>query len=1010
MAVAFGEFEFEPDTLELRRAGNRVTISDPLLRLLRALLERPGAPVSKERLMTAAWGRRVNAGRLTSAMGELRQALESTREGPTIATLSRVGYRFAADVTALRSLPPLPPPIVATQPPYVGRSHVITRLAQALARAQAGRGCVIVLQGEAGIGKTRVVEELERKLPESVHSAWGYCREAGDTPPLWPWHELLDAIHAHGEVSPAQEGHSELLARAALGPDTTRGEAFERAAATLVRAAGDAAWLLVLDDLHRADAASLELLLRLADRCAESRILLVATLRSHEAPASALHTVLLSQVLEHAQCEHIKLEPLSAGDVATYVTTQVDDPRGELASAVYAKSEGNPFFMTELVRQLASAPAADGPEALRLPLAALDLMRQRVQNIDEQTRGLISLCAVIGRSVPLDLLAEVLAQEPGAIRAQLETAIQRGVFLSDDDASLRFSHELIRSVVYDGIAPTQCRQWHAQVAEVLERRRQHDHDVAASEVAFHCHTALPLGDLPMAIRVCREAADDAAAAFGATDVAHYTHYALEALRLLPEPSVRLRMSLLYGVAIYSRPYDTAMYARCVHELLELSMQCKNGEMLARASALLDAHPRLEPLPRGGVDVALALTWLPPDAPGLHALALASQALKTPANFDARQCLPLVRRAGELVQAAMAEDDSAAPQSSPGRVLRANARGRHACYTALLHELYLDAEEPARTQRIYLQLEELARRSPFELSTLPVDLGWWRAAEALTIGDPVSATLALESASARARELTHSELLWHSERALALLRVEGGADRDARETLRALHRRATLQGLRGVDAFCAYDRCAYFDLPHDQLEVVAPLRAALLPATHDSPALWAMKLRALTAADVLDEARSSLQRVPARQLRHLPHDGDYLGTLGHLVHATIALDAADYYPVLEELLVPHETRFAAQVLGGHAGWVIALLGMLAGAAERHEDAVVWLERAVELHPDTRTPRGIETHLWLVRSLLGLGKPRRAVPLLGVAQAEAQNLSNAKLKRFAQALRNEAQRFR
>lgn len=117
MAVAFGEFEFEPDTLELRRAGNRVTISDPLLRLLRALLERPGAPVSKERLMTAAWGRRVNAGRLTSAMGELRQALESTREGPTIATLSRVGYRFAADVTALRSLPPLPPPIVATQPP-----------------------------------------------------------------------------------------------------------------------------------------------------------------------------------------------------------------------------------------------------------------------------------------------------------------------------------------------------------------------------------------------------------------------------------------------------------------------------------------------------------------------------------------------------------------------------------------------------------------------------------------------------------------------------------------------------------------------------------------------------------------------------------------------------------------------------------------------------------------------------------------------------------------------------
>jgi DNA-binding winged helix-turn-helix (wHTH) protein len=1006
VAVAFGEFEFEPEIPELRRAGRRVSLGDAPLRLLRALLERPGTPVSKDALMKAAWGRRVNSARLTSAMSELRQALEADQDEPTIATLSRIGYRFAANVATARTAAP---PLASAPPPYVGRTPLLDQLRAALARADAGRGCMTVLVGEPGIGKTRLVEELSRELPEHVHSAWGYCREAGDTPPLWPWYELLDGLQSGGPDATSHERHAELLTRAALGAETTRNEAFERAAATIVHASAEAAWLLVLDDLHRVDAASLELLLRVADRIAHTRIHLVTTLRAHQVPASAMHAVLLSRVLEHPSCEQLVVGPLSAPEVATYVAAQVADPDGELAKAVYEKSEGNPFFMTELVRQLASATDRDAPAALRLPLAALDLMRQRVQDIDEQTRGLLSVCAVIGRTIPLDLLAEVLEQPRDAVRARLEEALRRGVLVAPDLRSLRFSHELIRSVVYDGIAPTLCRQWHARVALVLEQRRQQGREIAASEAAFHCHSALPLGDLQMAIRVCREAADEAAAAFGATDVAHYTHYALEALRLLPTPSVRLRMSLLYGVAIYSRPYDTATYARCAQELIELAHQCKNGEMLTRASALMDAHPRLEPLARTAIDPALAMDWLPPGVPGLQALALANQAVREPARFDAALCLPLVRRAGALVDEAMNEDVPE-PASSPGHVIRANARGRHACYTALLHQLYLDAEDPALTRQIYRRLEALAQRSPFELSTLPVDLAWHRASQALSQGDQNGAEAALRAAAAHARELTHAELLWHSERALALLRMEREGGREAWDALHALHQRAVTQALHGIQAFCAYDACVYFDPDPNQPERLALLRAALLPSTHDIPALWAMKLRGLTAAGILDEARSALRRVPAQRLLALPHDGDFIGTLGHVTHAAVTLESADYYPVLERLLSPHETSFSAQVLGGYAGWVSVLLGMLAHAGGRHEEAVERLEQASAHHVQGRSPRGVETQLWLVKSLLALGRPRRALMVLGQAQADAQGLHSPGVKRLAQALRNEAQRAR
>ncbi|HEX6243020.1 MAG TPA: AAA family ATPase, partial [Polyangiales bacterium] len=843
--------------MELRKAGRPVALSSARLLLLRALLERPGEAVSKEQLMRTAWGQLVSEGRLTVAIAELRKALGSRRAGSMIATVAKVGYRFVGDVEPVAGAAPEPPDVYA-EPLYVGRSHVTDRMREALARSRAGHGGVTLLLGEPGIGKTRAVEELERELLHDERSAWGYCRESGDTPPLWPWQELLDGIHAQVSAASAEVNHAERLPFAVGEPETTRHAAFEAAIATVLRATEGASWLLVLDDLHRADSASLALLLRIADQIDRTRVHLVATLRPYQTTESVRHAALLAQLLDHPNCRRIALERLSPGDVSEFVAAQLDDPEGELARAVYQRSEGNPFFMTELVRQLGERSGQELDKPLRLPEAALDLMRQRVQQIDQQARGVLSVCAVIGRTVPIDLLAELSTLPPDEVLQQLSQALRCDVLAHVNGSALRFSHELIRGVLYDGMPPTQRRRLHARLSVLLEQRRVPGGEVRPSDVAFHCHAALPEGDLHMAIRVCREAADEAASVSGSTDVAHYTYYALEALRLLSRPSLRLRMSLLYGVAIYSRPYDTATYERCVRELIELARQGHNGEMLARANALLHAHPRLVPLARGAADLALPLEWLPSEAHGLRALALASQAVAPPASFEAERCLPLVQRAGELVAVAMAEAAPAgtrAPPSARREVLRASARGRTAYYTALLHQLYLDAGDQARSEETMARLEELARRTPAELSTLAIDLAFHRAARALQDGALVEAATALRAAAARAEALTHAELSWHSERALALVRAEQLADRSARDTLRRLHHRAAVRGLSGTRVFCAFDRAVHLGLEQGKPEALSALGSALAPASEDGPGLWSMKLRGLAAAGMLDEARA-----------------------------------------------------------------------------------------------------------------------------------------------------------
>jgi hypothetical protein len=206
---------------------------------------------------------------------------------------------------------------------------------------------------------------------------------------------------------------------------------------------------------------------------------------------------------------------------------------------------------------------------------------------------------------------------------------------------------------------------------------------------------------------------------------------------------------------------------------------------------------------------------------------------------------------------------------------------------------------------------------------------------------VTAQHALERCESSCRELD-CELLWYVERSRALLRINQGDTADARAALRKLHCRARSDtAIAGAELFSMYDQT----LDPGGGDLQADWQSAFAPDAYDPPNIWAMKVRALTAAGSLDEARSALALVPAEQLVRLPCDREYLGTLGALTRVALTLGAEDYARVLYDLLTPYPEYFAVNLSFFCEGSVSQLLGMLARSFGEVERARQHFEAAI-----------------------------------------------------------------
>ncbi len=382
---------------------------------------------------------------------------------------------------------PTPP----SAPALVGRAREQMYLREELARATGGRGRLVVIGGDAGIGKTSLVRDLAEGAAErGVAVLAGHCYDLANTPPYGPWLDLFERYGAGPEAPPAPAA----LAGGRLDRVDDRAALFGDVRRFLGEFAALRPAIVILEDLHWADPASLELLRNVAAHVARWPVLVLVTYRADELDAGYPLHHQLPAIVHEDDAFRLDLRPLDRAGLRALVAEQVrlaPADADRLVDYLVAHAEGNPFFATELMRALEGDPLvrdADGGWSLgRLDRVVLpSLLRQvidvRVARLADPTREALALAAVIGQDVALDVWARLAGLSEDALLAVVDDGVAAHLLEADSDgATVRFVHAVTREALYAAILPPRRRLLNRQVADALLEEPDPDPDA----VAFH---------------------------------------------------------------------------------------------------------------------------------------------------------------------------------------------------------------------------------------------------------------------------------------------------------------------------------------------------------------------------------------------------------------------------------------------------------------------------------------------------------------------------------------------
>lgn len=384
---------------------------------------------------------------------------------------------------------------------------------------EARGGCVVLVTGEAGIGKTAIVTEFVRRRAASIRVLWGACDPLSTPQPLGPLRDVSRQVGGS-----LLEGMTEGTSRERIFAATL--DELERPGKPVV---------FVIEDLHWADDATLDLLKYLGRRIARTRAMLIGTYRSDELHARHPLQVAIG-LLPGEAVRRVPLAALSAGAIAELAQTL-----GRSAAGLYAATGGNPFYVTELL----AAPPGEIPTSVR------DAVIARVARLSPEARRVAELTSAVPGHAEAWLIRAVL----NASDAAIEECSQSGMARNPDE-SLSFRHELSRRAVEDSMTPTQARSIHAQILQALTAHERSD--VAESRLVHH---AIRAGDTAAVLEFAPRAAEKSAGVGAHREATAYYRAALNHEDRMPEADRACFLDALAYECFLTGEIDKAVDAR-----------------------------------------------------------------------------------------------------------------------------------------------------------------------------------------------------------------------------------------------------------------------------------------------------------------------------------------------------------------------------------------------------------------------------------------------------------------
>jgi class 3 adenylate cyclase len=580
----------------------------------------------------------------------------------------------------LRSVPPVK---------YVGRVEERAALEDAMKLARAGQRQAVLLSGEPGIGKTRLASfAAHHAHADGFAVVWGACTEELAVP-YEPWigvcSQLVEQVPAE-LLAGHLERHGGELSRLARNlasrspqapapqssdPETERYLLFNAVAELVAEVAGMVPVCVVLDDLHWADAQSLALLKHLLRSSEQSSLQIIVTYRDSDLGKDHPLTAVLADLRSLPGAQRIALHGLGADEVAEIMSAvaghELEADAVELAGRIAADTDGNPFFVGEILRGLSESGglvfdedaqrwSIDTSAGIALPESVREVIERRVERLGEESQEALRLAAVIGREFDLELLSAIVEVDESVLLDRLEAAAAASVLSESSErvGRFRFVHALINETLYEGLGATRRARMHQRVAEALEELYGEDQPEHLGELALHWRMAAVSVDKAKAAGYALRAGQQALQRLAPAEALKLF---ADAVELSGTVGGAERCEALIGLGEARLQTGDAAYRETLLEAARIASALADAELAARAAlannraAVSSTFGELDRQRLAAIDAAIELDDPPDRGRRARLLALKALELEWDPDFGLRRTL-----AEEAISLARATED------------------------------------------------------------------------------------------------------------------------------------------------------------------------------------------------------------------------------------------------------------------------------------------------------------------------------------------------------------------